>query len=509
MGQATRKPKVVILMAASTQTAPALVLTPSPVHVDAADQPAVSRWLWLVKWFLAIPHYIVLAFLWAAFVVLSVVALFSILVTGRYPRAIFDFNVGVLRWWWRVSYYSYGALATDRYPPFSLSEDPDYPAHLEVDYPEHLSRGLALVKWWLLAIPHYLVVGVLVGGGTAAAWQADDSGRWVFGGGLVGLLALVAAVVVAFTGAYPRPLYDLLLGLNRWVLRVAAYAGLMTDEYPPFRLDQGPHEPEGHMVLRSGGPPPAPLAPPPAPGTPGASAPSPQPASSLPPKGGWSAGSVITVILGCVTALTSLVLVTGGVAALVADNVARDEGGYVMSQSERFTSDGSAVLFSDLQLDTTGARWVPEQLIGDVRVVVTPTASSGPTFFGIGPASDVTGYLSGAAYSVERGPGLASQEVLGSATPPAPTSATFWDTSVTGASGQEMIWSPRDGSWSAALMNADGTTGVSADVAVGATFPWLTRLGVGLLLGGLAVAVLSAALVILALRQVGADGRRS
>ncbi|GAA4113205.1 hypothetical protein GCM10022415_08370 [Knoellia locipacati] len=495
-------------MAASTQSAPSPTFHPSPVHVDAVDQPAVSRWLWLVKWLLAIPHYIVLAFLWAAFVVLSVVALVSILVTGRYPRAIFDFNVGVLRWWWRVSYYSYGALATDRYPPFSLSEDPDYPAHLEVDYPEHLSRGLALVKWWLLAIPHYLVVGVLIGGGTAVAWQADDNGRWVFGGGLVGLLAIVAAVVVAFTGAYPRPLYDLLLGLNRWVLRVAAYAGLMTDEYPPFRLDQGPHEPDGRMVLRSGGAPSARDAARAA-GSPGAPAAAPPPTSSLPPRGGWGAGSVITVVVGCVAALTSLALVTGGVAALVADNVARDADGYVMSQPERFTSDGSAVLFSDLELDTTGAGWVPEQLIGDVRVVVTPAAPATSTFFGIGPASDVTAYLRGATYSVERGPGLTPQQVTGSTTPVAPTTATFWDASVTGASDQELSWSPRDGSWSAVLMNVDGTPTVAADVAIGATFPWLTRLGVGLLLGGLAVAVLSAALVVLALRQVGAGGRRS
>jgi len=210
-----------------------------PVRVDGALDPHLSRWLWLVKWFLAIPHYVVLAFLWLAFAVLSVVAFFAILFTGRYPRAIFDFNVGVLRWTWRVQYYSYGALATDRYPPFSLRDDPAYPARLQVEYPQRLSRGLVLVKWWLLPIPHYLVVGLFVGG-TYVAWH---------GGGLIDVLVLIAAVIVAVTGSYPEPVFDFVLGMNRWVLRVAAYAALMTDRYPPFRLDMGGADPGSTLSL--------------------------------------------------------------------------------------------------------------------------------------------------------------------------------------------------------------------------------------------------------------------
>jgi hypothetical protein len=105
---------------------------------------------------------------------------------------------------------------------------------------EPLSRWLWLVKW-LLAIPQYAIVAVFAGGGAYAAagasgktWQAD-----ALSSGLIGLLVLFAAITLLFAGRYPRGLYDLVVGMNRWVVRVIAYAALMTDAYPPFRLDQG------------------------------------------------------------------------------------------------------------------------------------------------------------------------------------------------------------------------------------------------------------------------------
>jgi len=214
-----------------------------PLRLTGELDAAVSRWQWLFKWLLAIPHFVVLFFLWIGFVLSTVVAGFAILFTGRYPRAIFDYNVGVLRWSWRVGFYSYSALGTDEYPPFSLAADADYPATLEVDYPEQLSRGLVLVKWWLLAIPHYIIVGIFTGGAWSAWSEGGDGFLYATGGGLIGLLVLFSALALLFTGRYPKSLYDFVLGLNRWVFRVAAYAGLMTDTYPPFRLDSGGHEP--------------------------------------------------------------------------------------------------------------------------------------------------------------------------------------------------------------------------------------------------------------------------
>jgi hypothetical protein len=211
-----------------------------PARLDGTLDPTTSRWLWLVKWLLVIPHVVVLAFLWIALTVLTVVAGFAILFTARYPRGIFDFNVGVMRWTWRVGFYAVNAFGTDRYPPFSLQKDPGYPADFDVDYPERLSRGLVLVKWWLLAIPQYVVVGFFAGGwgfGSNGGWRASG------GGGLIAILALVAAVILAVRGRYPQQLFDLVVGLNRWCYRVLAYAALMRDEYPPFRLDVGGPDP--------------------------------------------------------------------------------------------------------------------------------------------------------------------------------------------------------------------------------------------------------------------------
>lgn len=93
------------------------------VHLEIPypDAPhELNRWLPLVKWFLAIPHYIVLSFLGIAAVVSIIIAWFAILFTGRYPRALFDFVTGVFRWSLRVAAYAF-LLTTDRYPPFSLS----------------------------------------------------------------------------------------------------------------------------------------------------------------------------------------------------------------------------------------------------------------------------------------------------------------------------------------------------------------------------------------------------
>jgi hypothetical protein len=144
--------------------------------------------------------------------VIGFIAWFAILFTKRYPRGLFDFVVNVNRWSANVGAYT--GLLRDEYPPFSW-EPGQYAVTYEVDYPEELSRWLIFVKW-LLAIPHYIVLLFLF---IAAA--------------VVGFIAWFA---ILFTKRYPRGLFDFVVGVNRWNLRVNAYTSLLRDEYPPFSL---------------------------------------------------------------------------------------------------------------------------------------------------------------------------------------------------------------------------------------------------------------------------------
>jgi hypothetical protein len=474
---------------------------PYPVRVDAELEPRLSRWLWLVKWLLLIPHYVALAFLWIAFVALTVVAFFAILVTGRYPRAIFEFNLGVLRWTWRVHYYGYLALGTDRYPPFTLADVPDYPAHLDVPYPQRLSRGLVLVKWWLLALPHYLVLAVFVGGGIWLGTRGGSDGAngpwddgWAFGG-LVALLVLVAGVVLLFTGRYPAPVYDFVLGMDRWAYRVGAYAALMTDAYPPFRLDLGGSDPGS--VPRG----PAPV--PPVGGAVVVRAPQ-------QPHGSWSAGRVLTVVLGAVLLLVSTGFLLGGGTLLWADQTQRADG-FVWSGTTQVDTDRYAIASDAIVLEGAGADWALDRFLGTARIEARASDGATPVFVGVATSRDAAAYLHGVGHrrldgigpmwdNSPMGPGV-MQDFRGGrpATPPA--DADFWVAQSTGSGTQVVDWRPENGNWTVVVMRADGRAGVDVEARVGVSAPQLGLLAGGLLVGGAVLLAAGASLVAVAVHR--------
>ncbi len=491
-----------------TSPATTSVTARSPVRLRGNLDEPLSRGLWLVKWLLLIPHLMVLALLWVAFWVLSVIAFFAILLTGRDPRALFDFNVGVLRWTWRVAYYGYGALATDRYPPFSLEEHPEYPATLDVTYPEHLTKGLVLVKW-LLALPQLIIVTVFIGGSTYLAARA---GQWVYtaGGGLVSILVLFAAVALLFTGRYPQGLYDLVLGLDRWVLRVLAYVWLMTDEYPPFRLDTGGADPADwrspgsqpsgplSVSLVKSEPLPAAGAPPQAPWS-GEILPPPPPHSG--PRR-WPAGGIAAVLIGSLLVLGGLGSAAGGAAIFIAAGATRADDASFTTPTEQFSSSGYAIEFGAAEFDRADSGWAADaDWLGEVRATAQSASSDVPVFVGIARVPDLSTYLGAVQthrvtdFSVF--PFRANYSVhAGSAPVTLPADQNFWVAQASGFGPQTLTWDPQPGRWMLVVMNADASSGVTVDVSVGADLPVLIPVAWALVIGGGALLMIGAALIV-------------
>ncbi len=314
-----------------------------------------------------------------------------------------------------------------------------------------------LVKWWLLAIPQYIVVAIFVGGGTWLAWQGDDR-AYRYGGGLVGILVLIAVIALLFTGRYPRGIFDLVLGMNRWAVRVAAYAGLMTDRYPPFRLDLGGDEP-GTVAV---------------------------PDAEAPAPAGWTGGRIALVISGSLAALIAAALLAAGVAAVAGDQFARDGDGL---PDEPGTDVLDVHVRARVREEQHRAAW-PDSLLGTVQIRGT---SARPLFIGVGPAAEVDRYLASVAHKEITDLRSRDSVVIGgNQRPAAPEAQGFWV-----ATGRSTLrWQPQSGDWRAVVMNADTRSGVVADMSIGAELPGLIWVGIGLLAGGTALLAVAGLLLV-------------
>ena len=192
-----------------------------PVVYDVRFPENLSRGLAVLKllfgWlYVGIPHGIILYLYGIAAWLTSLIAFVSILRSGKYPEGLFNFNLGYHRWNARVS--AYMGLMTDEYPPFSPEPTATSPVDVRIQRPESLSKGLAILKfflgWIYVGIPHGLILFFY----SIAVW----------------FTSLLAFFSILFTRRYPIGLFRFAVGLHRWDIRVSAYLSFMRDEYPPF-----------------------------------------------------------------------------------------------------------------------------------------------------------------------------------------------------------------------------------------------------------------------------------
>jgi hypothetical protein len=295
------------------------------------------------------------------------------------------------------------------------------------------------------------------------------------------VLVLIAAVALLFTARYPRGLFDLTVGLDRWVFRVAAYAGLMTDRYPPFRLDQGASDVGAPLQLFE-------------------TAEAAPEAEAAPAKRRWTFGRIAAIVVGSILALVSLGLLAGGCAGIVVDQTQRDADGFLMSPEEPFDTSSYAIVSDVLDIDTDVPQWVVDDLIGTVRIT---SDSERPVFVGIAPAREADAYLGDVRRAVvvdfNINPDYSPRP--GGAPSSPPVEQTFWVVSTSGAGEQTLDWEVEDGDWVIAVMNEDGSAGVATSLRLGAELDWLTWIAIGLLVAGVLFGLGAAGLIYVGVRR--------
>lgn len=232
-----------------------------------------------------------------------------------------------------------------------------------------------------------------------------------------------------------------------------------------------------------------------------AAAPSRQQAAARAP--GWTGGRITALVIGVLLALVSLCLLGGGGTALWADTTQRDAAGYLTTSAHEFATAGSALASERIDLGSAGTGWLyTPALAGTVRIRVTPVHASPALFVGIGPSGDVDRYLAGVGHTL-----IADlwtnkvQAIGGGALRSAPGTQTFWAASTTGPGPRALRWDPGNGSWTVVVMNANGRPGIHVRADLGATYPSLLPIAVGLLAAGAVLGAGAALLITAATRR--------
>ena len=200
----------------------------------------------------------------------------------------------------------------------------------------------------------------------------------------------------------------------------------------------------------------------------------------------WTAGRITALVIGSLLVLASVGLLGGGAVALWADHTQRDAAGYVTTDVHAFSTSGSALATEPAELDSPGVGWLYSSvLLGNVRIRVTPANADSALFVGIGPADEIDRYLAGVSHTVISDFWTDRVEAIGGGTPGStPGAQDFWVDSATGLGAQTLTWDPANGSWSVVVMNADGRPGVDVRADLGATYPVLRGIAIGVLVIG-------------------------
>lgn len=221
------------------------------------------------------------------------------------------------------------------------------------------------------------------------------------------------------------------------------------------------------------------------------------------PAGGWTAGRVVTVIIGSVLVLVSLGLLGGGGTLVWAGQALRHDG-YVTTGTAAYSTRGYA-----LASEHVGLGWglLLTGLVGDVRLRVTAASPDRAVFVAIGPADRVAAYLSGTAYATVTGTGTGGLAVHdGAGRPVPPRTAGIWVAQAAGTGTQVLRWTAQEGDWMAVAMNPDGSAGVAVHADAGVSAPGLSRLAVELITSGIVLGALSAALIWVPVRLAAGAG---